>query len=89
MTRSYRVDGGAASARYVAPTVDGAHSVVVTDTDAAGNSASATLDFTLDQAPPSVLITSSVAVPGPGQARRCRWPPPPWCAAAAPGLPRR
>ncbi|NDG42065.1 MAG: hypothetical protein EBY28_22520, partial [Betaproteobacteria bacterium] len=49
VTRSYSVDGGAASASYVAPQVNGAHTVVVTDLDTAGNSASASLSFTLDR----------------------------------------
>jgi hypothetical protein len=47
VTRSYSVDGGTPSANYTAPGSNGAHSVVVTDSDAAGNSASATLSFTL------------------------------------------
>ncbi len=47
-TRTFTVDGGTASASYMAPTVDGSHTVVVTDTDTAGNSKSASLTFTLD-----------------------------------------
>ena len=34
---TFTVDGGTASASYTAPTVDGRHTVVVTDTDTAGN----------------------------------------------------
>ena len=56
VTHSYVVDSGAASATYTAPTVDGAHTVVVTDTDVAGNTASTTLSFTLDTAGPSVTM---------------------------------
>ncbi len=37
-----------ASASYVAPTVDGSHTVVVTDTDTAGNRKTASFTFTLD-----------------------------------------
>ncbi len=60
VTRSYAVDGAAASASYVAPTADGKHSVVVTDTDTAGNSASTTLAFTLDKtiATPTVVLST-------------------------------
>ncbi len=60
VTRSYAVDGAAAGASYVAPTADGKHSVVVTDTDTAGNSASTTLAFTLDKtiATPTVALST-------------------------------
>ena len=37
VTRSFTVDGGSPSASYTAPTTDGDHTVVVTDTDTAGN----------------------------------------------------
>ncbi|MET3907538.1 hypothetical protein ABID59_001879 [Bradyrhizobium sp. S3.3.6] len=49
VTRTYSVDGGTPSASYVAPMMDGSHSVLVTDTDTAGNTASASITFTLDQ----------------------------------------
>ncbi|MCP3445772.1 FG-GAP-like repeat-containing protein [Bradyrhizobium sp. CCGUVB14] len=49
VTRTYSVDGGLPSASYVAPVMDGSHTVVVTDTDTAGNTASASITFTLDQ----------------------------------------
>ncbi len=57
-TRTFTVDGGTASASYTAPTVDGSHTVVVTDTDTAGNSKSASLTFTLDTtiAQPTVAL---------------------------------
>ncbi|WGD54678.1 Ig-like domain-containing protein [Bradyrhizobium sp. CB1650] len=58
VTRTYTVDGGTATANYVAPTVDGDHTVVVTDTDTAGNTASASLSFTLQ----SVIATPTVAL---------------------------
>ena len=48
VTRSYSVDGGLASASYTAPTAEGSHTVVVTDTDTAGNTANASITFTLD-----------------------------------------
>jgi hypothetical protein len=49
VSRTYSVDGGAASGSYVAPNTDGSHTVVVTDTDVAGNSASGSITFTLDR----------------------------------------
>jgi uncharacterized repeat protein (TIGR02059 family) len=60
VSRSFSVDGGSASASYTAPTTDGAHSVLVTDTDTAGNSASASLAFTLDTqiTQPSVALAN-------------------------------
>src|SRR5207249_1089228 len=58
VNRSYSVDGGPASATYTAPAIDGSHTVVVTDTDTAGNSASASLTFTLDTtiATPTIVL---------------------------------
>jgi large repetitive protein len=64
VTRTFAVDGGAASDSYVAPTSNGAHTVVVTDTDTAGNVATATVSFTLDtqaDAPVVSLATNSGA----------------------------
>ena len=60
VTRTFTVDGGTASASYAAPTADGAHTVVVTDTDTAGNTASASISFTLDNtiATPTVALTN-------------------------------
>ena len=52
ITRTYTVDSGTAASTYTAPTADGSHTVVVTDADAAGNTSSATLTFTLDTAAP-------------------------------------
>ena len=49
VSRSFTLDNGALSLSYVAPTADGQHTVVVTDTDIAGNTASASLTFTLDR----------------------------------------
>jgi large repetitive protein len=60
--RTFAVDGGAASDAYVAPTSNGAHTVVVTDTDTAGNVATATVSFTMDTqaaAPVVALATNS------------------------------
>jgi uncharacterized repeat protein (TIGR02059 family) len=59
VTRSYNLDSAGASASYTAPTTDGAHSVVVTDTDTAGNMASATLNFTLDTTAPEIQLLSA------------------------------
>src|SRR6202030_1783915 len=58
VTRTYAVDGGLASASYTAPTANGAHTVVVTDTDTAGNIATASLSFTLENA----IATPTVAL---------------------------
>src|SRR5258708_34649103 len=60
VTRTYTVDGGLASASYTAPTADGAHTVVVTDTDTAGNTTNASLSFTLHTtiATPTVALTT-------------------------------
>lgn len=62
---SYVVDGGAASATYnPAKLADGEHSVVVTQTDLAGNVSSfGALTFTLDRKAPSV---AAVTTSGPG-----------------------
>ncbi|MBR0846090.1 calcium-binding protein, partial [Bradyrhizobium liaoningense] len=59
VARTYTVDGGTASTDYVAPTADGAHTVVVTDIDIAGNTASANISFTLQNAiaTPTVTLT--------------------------------
>ena len=48
VTRTFSVNGAEASSVYVLPTQDGDYTVVVTDTDAAGNSKSATIEFTFD-----------------------------------------
>ena len=52
------MDGGLASATYTAPTAEGSHTVVVTDTDTAGNTANASITFTLD----TVIATPTVAL---------------------------
>lgn len=49
VTRTFSVDGGNATSSYTAPTADGFHTVTVTDTDAAGNTSHADLEFTLDK----------------------------------------
>src|SRR5439155_12794423 len=56
--RSYSVDGGPASASYTAPATDGSHTVVVTDTDTAGNTANASITFTLD----TTIATPTIAL---------------------------
>jgi hypothetical protein len=58
VTRSFTVDGGAASGSYTAPSTDGSHTVVVTDTDNAGNSKSASLTFTRDTIAPTTAVSA-------------------------------
>jgi len=60
VTRTFTVDGGAAAATYTAPTSDGSHTVVVTDTDTAGNTTNASVTFTLDTtlATPTLALTN-------------------------------
>src|SRR5207244_380808 len=57
VSRSYTVDGGTPAASYTAPAADGSHTVVVTDTDTAGNTANASISFTLD-----TTISASIAL---------------------------
>jgi len=60
--RSYQIDGGAASATYASPSGDGSHTVIVTDTDTSGNTASTSFTFKLDNtvaAPVASLLTDS------------------------------
>ena len=57
VSRSSTLDNGTPAASYIAPTADGQHTVVVTDTDTAGNTASASLTFTLDTTAPAVTET--------------------------------
>ena len=66
VTRSFKVDGGVSSASYKAPTANGAHTVVVTDTDTAGNTASKSISFMLDTviATPTVTLTRDTGTPG-------------------------
>jgi len=56
VTRTFTVDGGTAAASYTAPTADGSHTVLVTDTDTAGNTATASLTFTLDATAPTATL---------------------------------
>ena len=50
------MDGGLGSATYTAPTAQGSHTVVVTDTDTAGNTANASITFNLDTTAPTIAI---------------------------------
>ena len=63
--RSFTIDGVSA-ASYKAPTANGAHTVVVTDTDAAGNTATNSINFKLDTfvATPTVALTRDTGTPG-------------------------
>jgi hypothetical protein len=58
IARSVTVNGVDQGAAYVPPTADGTYAVVVTDTDAAGNAATAALTFTLDATAPAVAVTA-------------------------------
>ncbi|MGO4382596.1 Ig-like domain-containing protein, partial [Pseudoduganella sp. RAF19] len=61
-TRVIKVDGSQIDSYDASTLADGAHSVSVTDTDAAGNTQSATFDFTLDTtltAPTVALVMDS------------------------------
>jgi Ca2+-binding RTX toxin-like protein len=74
VTRSFKVDGGTASTSYIAPTVDGSHTVLVTDIDTAGNVANKSITFTLDShapvAPGSLDVVASntgISITGTGE----------------------
>jgi uncharacterized repeat protein (TIGR02059 family) len=58
-SRTFVVDSGNASGTYTAPTSQGSHTVTVTDLDTAGNTASASITFTLDSVAPA-LSTATV-----------------------------
>lgn len=49
VTRSFSINGAEPTANYSTPTVNGDYNVLVTDTDKAGNTDSASLAFTLDK----------------------------------------
>jgi hypothetical protein len=55
VTRTYSINGGTAASSYIAPTTNGTYTVAVTDTDDAGNMATASITFDLDNsaAPPT------------------------------------
>lgn len=59
VTRSFTVNGGAPAANYTAPGADGSHTVVVTDSDTAGNTRSASITFTLDTTAPTVTVSNT------------------------------
>ncbi|MBU3639604.1 DUF4347 domain-containing protein, partial [Polynucleobacter sp. AP-RePozz3-80-G7] len=61
VTRNYTVDGNSIGSTYTAPNADGTHTVVVTDTDVAGNAATASTTFTFDNTAPAI---STAAVNG-------------------------
>lgn len=60
VTRTYAINNGAAGSSYIAPTTDGTYTVLVTDTDTAGNSASSSLTFTLKTSitTPTITLTT-------------------------------
>jgi hypothetical protein len=53
-SRTFVVDSGNASGTYTAPTSQGPHTVTVTDLDTAGNTAGASITFTLDSVAPAL-----------------------------------
>ena len=62
-TSEYRVDGGAWSETYTAPTTDGQYTIEARQTDAAGNvSDLATLTAVLDTTDPSITSATTAAV---------------------------
>ncbi|MFA6144879.1 MAG: Ig-like domain-containing protein, partial [Sulfuricurvum sp.] len=61
ITRTYSTDNATASLSYTAPTTEGSHTVIISDTDSAGNTASETLTFTLDTIAPSAPMITSIA----------------------------
>jgi hypothetical protein len=60
VSRTYTIGSGSATSSYTAPTADGTYTVVVRDTDTAGNTASASATFTLDTTPPTATFNSAV-----------------------------
>ncbi|NVO00624.1 MAG: Ig-like domain-containing protein, partial [Geobacteraceae bacterium] len=60
VVREYSVDGGFWSSNYSMPGNDGVHTVTVRDTDAAGNSSSGSLKFTLDTTVATPVVTLAV-----------------------------
>lgn len=59
VTRQYKLDNGAPTSTYTPPSSAGVHTVVVVDTDTAGNTATSdTLSFTLDTTAPALTATS-------------------------------
>ena len=74
VSRSFTVDGGAASTSYTAPTAQGNHTVVVTDLDTAGNTANSSITFVLDTviATPTVALTIDSTDGGAGHASDLR-----------------
>jgi DNA replication initiation complex subunit (GINS family) len=61
VTRSFSINGAEPTANYSTPTVNGDYNVLVTDTDKAGNTDSASLTFTLDKSPTSTGKTVDVS----------------------------
>lgn len=61
VTRSFSINGAEPTANYSTPTVNGDYNVLVTDTDKAGNTDSASLTFTLDKSLTSTGKTVDVS----------------------------
>jgi hypothetical protein len=62
-TRTFAINGATATSTYTAPTTDGAYSVVVTDTDIAGNTSIVTKTFTLDSTAPTFTSATTATAP--------------------------
>jgi hypothetical protein len=61
-TRVIKVDGAVVGSYDASKLADGKHTVIVTDTDAAGNTASATTNFELDSKGPTFSSAASASV---------------------------
>ena len=59
VTRTYTINNGSTSSSYVAPTNDGTYTVLVTDTDVAGNASSTSITFTLDTSATAPVWTNA------------------------------
>ena len=58
VTRQYIINGGTPTGTFTTPEVDGFYTVQIVDSDVHGNSASSSIDFTLDRSGPTVAITA-------------------------------
>ena len=64
VTRTYSINDATATSIYTAPTGDGDYTVVVTDTDTAGNSVTSSISFSLDRTAPDTPPTIDEYITG-------------------------